>query len=76
MPEGPQISPVALDHRHFLLHNLKSGDVAQLEERLLRMQEVRGSNPLISTKDFGHLGGLFFLRIMATAGSLSKIYFL
>lgn len=25
------------------------GDVAQLEERLLRMQEVRGSNPLIST---------------------------
>ena len=25
------------------------GDVAQLEERLLRMQEVRGSSPLIST---------------------------
>ena len=24
------------------------------------MQEVRGSNPLISTKDIGHLGGLFF----------------
>jgi hypothetical protein len=28
------------------------GDVAQLEERLLRMQEVRGSSPLISTKYF------------------------
>ena len=25
------------------------GDVAQLVERLLRMQEVSGSNPLIST---------------------------
>jgi hypothetical protein len=24
------------------------------------MQEARGSSPLISTKDFGHLGGLFF----------------
>jgi hypothetical protein len=23
------------------------------------MQEARGSSPLISTKDFGHFGGLF-----------------
>ena len=40
------------------------------------MQEVRGSNPLISTKDFGHLGGLFFLLEVATAGFFSKTYFL
>jgi hypothetical protein len=27
---------------------------------VLRMQEARGSSPLISTTDFGHFGGLFF----------------
>lgn len=30
--------------------DIKSGDIAQLGERLNGIQEVRGSNPLISTK--------------------------
>ena len=46
------------------------GDVAQLEERLLRMQEARGSSPLISTTYLGHLGGLSFFLKLAAAGSL------
>lgn len=44
------------------------------------MQEIRGSNPLISAKDFGQFGGFFFLLNRATAefagGFSSKIYFL
>ena len=32
------------------------------------MQEVRGSSPLISTNNLGHLGGLFFLLKVNTAG--------
>ena len=31
--------------------NIKDGDVAQLGERLPRMQEVGGSNPPISTRE-------------------------
>ena len=41
---------------------------------LLRMQEVRGSNPLISTKDFGHLGGLFFFLSQLTAGFTAEVF--
>lgn len=32
-----------------VIYIIKNGDVAKLGERLLRMQEVRGSIPLIST---------------------------
>ena len=36
------------------------------------MQEVRGSSPLISTNNLGHLGGLFFLLGKVTAGFYQK----
>ena len=32
------------------------------------MQEARGSSPLISTNNLGHLGGLFFFLKKLTAG--------
>jgi hypothetical protein len=45
-----------------------AGDVAQLVERLVRNEEVRGSNPLISTSFFRYLSTdrLFFMTIVDT----------
>ena len=49
------------------------GGVAQLGERLLRMQEARGSNPLISTKNREVLLDLsVFMCIMGFEGSGSE----
>ena len=38
------------------------------------MQEVRGSSPLISTNNLGHLGGLFFFMGKLTAGFTAGFY--
>ena len=44
-----QVWQALLANEKGVIYTVKNGDVAQLGERLLRMQEVRGSIPLIST---------------------------
>ncbi len=39
------------------------------------MQEVRGSNPLISTNYYGHLGGLFFFMGKLIEGFTERFLF-
>ena len=51
------------------------GAVAQLAERVARIHEARGSNPLSSTNNLGHRGGgsfcLLWKREAQSAGGLS-----
>jgi hypothetical protein len=47
------------------------GDIAQLVERLVRNEKVRGSNPLISTKQPVHGGYFRFLTSHHTAARMT-----
>ena len=48
------------------------GDIAQLVARLLRMQKVRGSTPLISTIELSILYGLGVLFVAVPSQTLPK----
>ena len=52
-----------------LYNNKCNGGVAQLGERLVRIQEVMGSNPTVSTIDSTRLGQLF-VRALFFGGAL------